>query len=153
MNIRISPVEPEDIPAISAISDAANAAQVFPVQPEEGRATLLADRDNKLKRLLDRDRHPALKAVLGDEIVGYVTWRDGHFVTALYVSLDHQGQGIGRRLMDAMIERVTEPRVRLRASINAVDFYRRYGFQAEGEEQVLHGIRFVPMVFAVAPTD
>ncbi|GGX63347.1 GNAT family N-acetyltransferase [Saccharospirillum salsuginis] len=147
MNLLISPVEPDDLAAIGAISDAANEAQVFPMQSEEGRATLLSDRENKLKRLLDPERSPSLKAVLEGRIVGYVTWRDGHFVTALYVSLAHQGLGIGRRLMDAMIERAEEPVVRLRASVNAVEFYRRYGFQPEGGEQILHGIRFVPMAF------
>lgn len=153
MTLHISPVEPDDVPAIGTISDAANEAQVFPMQPEEGRATLLSDRENKLTRLLDPERSPALKAVSDGRIAGYVTWRDGHFVTALYVDLAHQGQGIGRRLMDAMIERAEGPEVRLRASVNAVGFYRRYGFQPEGEEQILHGIRFVPMVFRKPASD
>lgn len=148
MDIDISPVRPEDIAAIARISEKANREQVMPLLGEQGRQTLQQSHGERLERL-GEPAAPALKATLNGELVGYVAWRDGYFVTALYVSLDQQGKGIGRQLMNAMIQQVTEPLVKLRASINAVDFYRRYGFTEEGPEQELYGIRFVPMSYPV----
>lgn len=149
MAVEITPVQPHDIAAITLISAEANRVQVMPLLSEAGREALQGSHEERLQRLLDPDISPALKATLDGEVVGYVAWRDGHFVTALYVSLAHQGEGIGRQLMDAMIKRVTEPKVKLRASVNAVEFYRRYGFIAEGPEQEFHGIRFVPMSYVL----
>lgn len=145
MTILISPVTPEDLPAVLAIARQVNEAQVLPHLNEEGRATMRNPMEKDLQRLLDTDGRPTLKATLKGDIVGYITWRDGHFVTALYVSLAHQGKGIGGQLMDAMIARATEPVVKLRSSVNAVGFYLRYGFTPAGEEQTISGIRFVPM--------
>lgn len=145
MTVLISPVIPEDLPAVLAIARQVNEAQVLPHLNEEGRTTMRDSLEKDLQRLLDTDGWPSLKATLEGDAVGYVAWRDGHFVTSLYVSLAHQGKGIGGRLMDAMIARATEPLVKLRSSVNAVDFYLRYGFTPTGEEQIISGIRFVPM--------
>ncbi|WP_338018358.1 GNAT family N-acetyltransferase [Vibrio navarrensis] len=34
----------------------------------------------------------------------------------------------------------------LKASVNAIGFYERLGFQSVGSEQVKNGIRYVPML-------
>ncbi len=153
MTVEITPVRPEDIAAIARISAEANRAQVMPLLSETGWEALQSSHEERLQRLLDAELSPSLKATLDGEVVGYVAWRDGHFVTALYVSLAHQGKGIGGLLMDAMIKGALEPQIKLRASINAVEFYQRYGFVAEGPEQEFHGIRFVPMSYTLGGLD
>lgn len=153
MTVDISPVAPDDLETLNAITDEVSEAQVFPVQPEAGCATLREGRKTKLANLHDAQKHPALKASVQGVVVGYITWRDDHFVTALYVDLNHQKCGIGGRLMDAMIEQVSSPIIRLRASVNSVGFYQRYGFVAEGDTQTLKGIRFVPMVYHKSEPD
>ncbi|MEF1211824.1 GNAT family N-acetyltransferase [Vibrio alginolyticus] len=46
-----------------------------------------------------------------------------------------------------MLALSTGREVRLRASVNAVNFYKSQGFVATGSELEVSGIRFVPMVW------
>lgn len=147
MTLVIEPVQRDDIALLDAIANEANQAQVFPLLSPEGVETVQGDQALRWHRPLNEDGYGSLKAVLGNKPVGYIRWRDDHYVYALYVAPEQQGQGIGRRLMDAMLAHCAAPEIRLRSSINAVGFYRRYGFAAEGEEAVFKGIRFVPMVY------
>lgn len=147
MDVTITPVVLQDKTALQAIADATHKAQVYPLLSEEGIATLEADREARWRWPLNQDGYGSLKAMVFGEPVGYIRWRDEHFVFALYVALDYQGQGVGRQLLDAMLAQCPATEIRLRSSVNAVGFYRRYGFQAEGDEAVMRGIRFVPMVY------
>jgi predicted GNAT family N-acyltransferase len=71
-----------------------------------------------------------------------------------------RGRGIGRRLLDCAVEAATAaglPRVFLHAQLHAVPFYRKAGFDVDGEEFVEAGIphvsmvRLLPIAFAAAP--
>ena len=56
-------------------------------------------------------------------------------------------KGLGRRLLEHLLESTTSNEVWLRASVNAVTFYESQGFVATDSEAAMHGIRFVPMVW------
>ncbi|MFG1496226.1 GNAT family N-acetyltransferase [Saccharospirillum sp. HFRX-1] len=147
VDVTITPATTADIPDLDAIADAAHQHQIYPLLSAAGVETLEQQRSRRWQRPLNDDGFGALKATLGDGTVGYIRWRDDYFVFALYVALDHQGQGIGRQLLDAMLAQCPATDIHLRSSINAVGFYQRYGFVAEGDEAVIDGIRFVPMVY------
>ncbi len=92
-------------------------------------------------------------AVDGERIVG-VASRDDEWVRQLYIAPEHTGQGIGQRLLDAMLseaEAASIPVVKLwtfQRNSGARRFYERNGFVAiefgdgsgneEGEPDVLY---------------
>lgn len=143
--LELSSIDASDTDILDALIESVSAAQVYPLLSETGIATLKNSRQQRWQQL-DNDAHNGhLKATLDGQIVGFVRWRDGHFIYALYVDLAFQGRGIGRLLLDAMVVHSGTREVRLRSSLNAVDFYRHYGFNDEGDEAEVAGIRFVPM--------
>lgn len=147
MTFEITDALTTDITSLDAIADAAHQRQVYPLLSAEGVATLEGQRDERWRWPLNDGGYRCLKATQQGRTLGYIRWRDEHFVFALYVALDHQGRGVGRRLLDAMLVQCSASTIRLRSSINAVGFYQHYGFVAEGDESDFNGIRFVPMAY------
>jgi ribosomal protein S18 acetylase RimI-like enzyme len=69
------------------------------------------------------------------QVVGFCSTM-GNEVCSLHVNPDHMRQGIASSLLDRAQARMAEEghaRVCLQASLGAVPFYRRYGFNAVGE--------------------
>ena len=88
-----------------------------------------------------------------NELKGTMAFRrDGH-ICLFFVCRDSQGRGIGRSLCEAaaaycaQVLRVDKATVN--AAPGAVAHYESLGFQAAGEEQVVNGIRFLPMELAI----
>jgi ribosomal protein S18 acetylase RimI-like enzyme len=61
------------------------------------------------------------------------------------VSKSLQRQGIGKRLLSALLNMTEANEISLRSSVNAIGFYESYGFKATGSEADFNGIRFVSM--------
>lgn len=108
---------------------------------EQYRRSVLPD----LTTTFDDDRFASFKALESGKLLGYGAIRDNHYVTHIFVAKDAQGLGVGRALLNALLETTDNEIINLRSSVNAVDFYQTYGFQASGEESEFKGIRFVPM--------
>ena len=77
-----------------------------------------------------------LVAELDGRIVGFGRWDPKGEIPALYVLRDAQGYGIGRRLMEAMLERLSDcTQVRLEVlegNDRAIGFYEHMGFRLDG---------------------
>ena len=77
-----------------------------------------------------------LVAELNGLIVGVGCWDPKGEIPALYVLQDAQGYGIGRRLMEAMLERLSDcKQVRLEVlegNDRAIGFYEHMGFRLDG---------------------
>lgn len=72
---------------------------------------------------------------------------DGH-IGRMAVLKAHRGQGIGAAMLKALLAAAAEkgmPRVVLHAQCHAEAFYRRFGFEAEGETFLEAGILHVLM--------
>lgn len=151
--IKFSPVLPEDISEISILVEHTSELQVIPMLSTEGQISMRSARAVDISVIVDTAKYHALKAVSGGQILGYVAWRDPSYVAQLYVRLDSQNRGIGGALLDAVIAHSGYDRLHLRASLNAIGFYERYGFIHDGAEENDQGIRYVPMCFKVDCSD
>lgn len=98
----------------------------------------------KCQDMAHRRPENTLVASLGGKIVGFSCYGPGETpgcgqIIALYVLKEAQGLGIGRRLMDAALERLREyPTVCLwvlKGNHRAVGFYEHYGFRLDGTEK------------------
>ncbi|MBQ4549724.1 MAG: GNAT family N-acetyltransferase [Oscillospiraceae bacterium] len=77
-----------------------------------------------------------LIAELDGRIVGFGCWDPKGGIPALYLLRDAQGYGIGRRLLEAMLERLSDcKQVRLEVlegNDRAIGFYEHMGFRLDG---------------------
>ena len=96
-------------------------------------------------------RDNILVAKDGDRVVGFVGY--GHHgpedpemgeVFALYVLPEYQGTGVGQRLMDAALEKLSAfPHLCLwavKGNERAIRFYEKNGFRLNGEEKFVSSI-------------
>ena len=123
---------------------------VAPFYSQEGREEF--HRYAETTALRDRNRldHVTLIAQSGEQIIGMLHLRQWRHVAMLFVDRPHQRDGIGRKLLGVAIELGlgrdgSARRLTVNSSPNAVEAYRRLGFSPVGPEQIVHGIRFVPM--------
>jgi GNAT superfamily N-acetyltransferase len=96
--------------------------------------------------------HFSLIALHEETIVGIIMIRDSGHVSLLFVDKSFQGQGIGRELLNRAISvcRSKKPelnKLTVNSSPNSVAAYRKFNFQETASEQVIKGIRSIPMVF------
>lgn len=85
-------------------------------------------------------------AEVDGEIVGLAAMRSPQHVFHLFVDAAWQGQGLGRRLMQALVDGVDPAQpVTVNASLAAQAFYARWGFEPDGPAQCQHGVRYQPM--------
>jgi putative acetyltransferase len=141
-----------------------------PYRPDDAPALLALFRDT-IRRVNSRDYGPEqVRAWASDDIdpVGWASRFEGRFVVVaedagrpagfaeleanghvdrVYVSADHQGQGVGRALLTAVIDEARRrglARLFLEASITARRFFEREGFTLLAPQVVtLRGAEFV----------
>lgn len=75
-------------------------------------------------------------------VCGFFT--EGH-ISQLFVGTSEQKKGIGTTLLNQAVSQCCSDKVTVNASINAVSYYRRQGFQPMQEQQTVNGISFLPM--------
>ncbi len=119
-----------------------------------GKADVMASSAADIERFGfgEQPRFEALLASHGTEAVGlalyffeFSTWRGrpGVYVQDMYVAPHCRGRGLGRQLMEAVLQRSRELGGRyVKLSVydgneQAIGFYRRLGFQVRDDEQVL----------------
>lgn len=84
-----------------------------------------------------------------DRLVGILATRNaGAHIALFFVDGAYQRRGVGRKLLDACLEKNDNSRITVHSSEYAVEIYRRLGFVATGEMQEDGGIRYLPMVLA-----
>lgn len=92
----------------------------------------------------------ALVATVEGSIVGIAKIKRKNHLSMLFVSSDHQGRGLGRRLLEAAMSECIkrDPEV-VRLTTNSsrfgFPFFIKQGFKAVSEEAIINGVRFTPM--------
>jgi len=85
-------------------------------------------------------------------IVGVLELRDNSHISLLFVREDYQRSGIGRILVGQAIEAAKSAgsvSMTVNSSPNAVSGYESFGFRTDTDEQMVKGIKFVPMTMAL----
>ena len=97
---------------------------------------LAASTPDKYHAIALRFVETTLVAELDGKIVGFGCWDPKGEIPALYVLRDAQGYGIGRRLLETMLERLADcKQVRLEVlegNDRAIGFYEHMGFRMDG---------------------
>lgn len=134
--LSVRPAAPGDLPSLLTIIHATLRETNAKDYPAEIIDRLVADfTPTRLESLVTRARVLVVEA--GDALAG-VGALDGAAIRSLFVAPDHQKRGAGTALMTALLalpEANTQDVLRLSASLGAVDFYRRFGFQPVGEAE------------------
>lgn len=144
----IRPARPDDLAAISALCMAAFSDAVAPSLSAQGVATFtqVATADAFAERL-QGDNH-ILVAERDGDIVGVIELKEGRHLAMLFVDPACQGQGIGHALLQAVLPQLRTPAMSVRASLNAVPAYQRYGFVIDGEVGEFNGLVYQPLSLA-----
>lgn len=144
---RIRPAHVDDLPAISAVCLAAFTTAVAPSLGTAGIATFASvAAAEAFGTRLQGDNH-LLVAEQDERIVGVVELKEGRHLAMLFVDPGCQGQGIGHALFQAVLPHLRAPQMTVRASLNAVATYQRYGFVPDGEVGQFNGLVYQPLTF------
>ncbi|MDW6004407.1 GNAT family N-acetyltransferase [Vibrio mangrovi] len=143
--MEISEAGPEDLQfLVDLVIDVAQ-EDIFPYLSQAGVDYFLSIVGTELKQVLEQPERRAYKAVIGGNIVGFGIICHGYYITHLFVAKEAQGCGLGQRLLNLLLANATKSVIELWSSLNALSFYLRNGFEAQGDEQEMNGIRYVPM--------
>lgn len=147
---RIRPAHADDLPAISAVCLVAFNTAVAPSLSAAGIATFgSVAAAEAFGARLQGDNH-ILVAEQDGHIVGVIELKEGRHLAMLFVDPACQAQGIGHALFKAVLPQVREPVLSVRASLNAVPTYLRYGFVLDGDVGEFNGLVYQQMVRAAA---
>ena len=102
-----------------------------------------------VKSMKNKDFTNALEfygATHNQELIGVIATRNnGNHIALLFVKEEYHKQGIGRKLLQTVLDLSTENKMTVNSSPYAIGFYRKVGFLPDRDEQVIDGIRFTPM--------
>lgn len=96
----------------------------------------------------------ALSAENDAEIVGIIEVRDFNHISLLFVKKEFHRMGIAKKLFESALD-ICKRNIKgnavlkVNSSPYAVEVYEKLGFVTEGDEAVLNGIRFIPMVYKI----
>lgn len=138
-----------DIDAVSALCMAAFDDTVAPTVSTQGSETFrkLASTEAFRQRL--EGDNVLLVFEEGETLKGMIELKEGRHLTLLFVSPQHQRQGIGQALIAAMSAYARATDITVRASLTSVPAYLRYGFQCTGDADEAAGLSYQPMVLRV----
>lgn len=87
-------------------------------------------------------------AYINNSLVGVIATRnEGSHIALFFVDGAYHRQGIGRKLFEVVLENLTSHELTVNSSPYAKDVYHRLGFEDTDVEQIVTGIRFIPMTY------
>lgn len=94
--------------------------------------------------------HFTIIAANEDKLSGIIEVRELKHISMFFVKKELQNKGIGKALFKNALNEILKrnPEVKLltvNSSLNAVDAYKRLGFETLDNEQCFNGIKFIPM--------
>ena len=90
--------------------------------------------------------HRFYGAYRDNKLVGVIATRnDHHHIGLLFVDKSYQRKGIGRQLIQHILDMKDEEPITVNSSPYAHEFYKKLGFLDTSEEQITNGVRYYPM--------
>jgi len=123
---------------------------VAPLYTKKGQLNFKEYADHKEMSARINSDHFVLLALTEGSIVGMIEMRRHRHVSLLFIGPEFQGKGIGGELFGKAVDlcRSITPQLKevtVNSSPNALEAYERMGFAPTGGEQVIYGVRFIPM--------
>lgn len=82
------------------------------------------------------------------KICGVIATRNnGSHIALFFVAGAYHRQGVGRKLFQRALKDTASDAVTVNSSPYAQEIYKRLGFEETSEEQIITGIRFIPMKY------
>jgi len=104
---------------------------------------------DSIKNLLSKSELFIWGAFDHEKIIGVIASRPPCHITLLFVDKNYHRKGVARTLHNTIIDHYKMKSEHLEMTVNsspyAVEAYRRLGFTETNTEQVVNGIRFIPM--------
>jgi GNAT superfamily N-acetyltransferase len=130
----------------SAIRDAF-LTNVGPVNPDAGTLFFVTVQNPKYYKKKIPECISMFVAEKDNIIVGVIGIKGG--LAPFFIIPDFQRQGIGKKLFSIAlrdwVEKTNNTILTLKSSPNAIDFYKKLGFDSNGEEYIENDIRCIPM--------
>ncbi|WMI80012.1 GNAT family N-acetyltransferase [Anaerotignum sp. MB30-C6] len=84
----------------------------------------------------------------GEEIVGVIATRNnGKHISLFFVDGRYHRRGIGRKLFETIVKKISGEKITVNSSPYAVEVYKKLGFVPDSDEQLTDGLRYTPMTF------
>jgi len=108
---------------------------------------------NTIAEKLDKEELFILGCYYNEKLVGVIATRNISHICMLFVCREYHRRGIAKSLFQSVLEQVkiytNIGQITVKSSIYAKDVYNRLGFKDLDEEQIVNGIRFIPMSYSL----
>lgn len=118
-----------------------------PDYSEEGVAHFMSYLDEELEKELAKNQLQLWGTRVNQQLIGILAIRSAKHVALLIVDEAHHRKGIAKGMYQAMLSELSPKQLTVNSSPYAVPAYERLGFQRNGDEKTVSGIRFQPMIF------
>ena len=112
-------------------------------QPEQAAASVLLPELEEAK--IPAAIYGRLSVEDEEKLVGVIATKDATHIALFFVDGKFQGQGIGRKLYNKIIELNNQEFFTVNSSPYAHEIYKHLGFVDTDTEQCINGLRFYPM--------
>lgn len=147
MEIDVSRMDGSDLSAAVGLIKKVFMKFEAPDYSAEGVAHFMAYLDDELEKELSASQLQFWCGKLDQQLVGVLAVRSTNHVALLFVDERYHHQGIARQMYQVMLAELTPKQLTVNSSPYAVPAYEKLGFQLNGEEETVSGIRFQPMIF------
>lgn len=147
MGIEVSRLDLSDLPAAIQLIKKVFMKFEAPDYSAEGVAHFMTYLDEELEKELSANQLQLWCGKYDQQIVGVLAIRSANHVALLFVDEQHHRQGIAKQMYQAMLAELAPKQLTVNSSPYAISAYEKLGFQLNGEEETVSGIRFQPMIF------
>ena len=95
MEFILEKVTSKDLDAILKLGETVNEEHVVPLLDAEGQQAIRSALKSDIEQVIDTKVYSAVKAVIGNEIIGYIAWRQGNYIGQLYVKTEYHELDLG----------------------------------------------------------